>query len=99
VAAAFSLTAIFNEKYPDEKDATLYELVRSGKWTIDRLTEYISNCWDDVNSNGKVDGGDVVGMKNLTVDTGIIRVKPPMPKCTTAFWTLSISPLVLPIPR
>ncbi len=63
---------LFNEKYPDEKDATLYALVRDNKWTIDRLTEYVSNCWDDLNSNGRVDGGDVVGMKNLTTDTGIM---------------------------
>jgi len=63
---------LFNEKYPDEKDATLYSLVRSGKWTVDRLTEYVSNCWDDLNSNGQVDGGDVAEMKNLYTDTGIM---------------------------
>ena len=63
---------LFNAKYPDDKDATLYTLVRDGKWTVDRLISYISQCWDDVNSNGYVDGGDVVGMKNLYTDTGIM---------------------------
>ncbi|MBO5305206.1 MAG: hypothetical protein J6B12_00435 [Clostridia bacterium] len=63
---------LFNEKYPDDKDAALYQLVRDGKWTVDLLIDYISQCWDDVNSNGHVDAGDVVGMKNLYTDTGIM---------------------------
>ncbi len=56
---------LFNQKYPDDRDTKLYQLVRDGKWTADQMTYYVSNCWDDVNSNGVVDPGDVVGIKSL----------------------------------
>ncbi|MBO5306153.1 MAG: hypothetical protein J6B12_05265 [Clostridia bacterium] len=56
---------LFNEKYPDVGDATLYQLVRDGKWTADQMTYYVSNVWDDVNSNGLIDNGDLVGIKSL----------------------------------
>ncbi|MBE6662539.1 MAG: hypothetical protein E7606_04575 [Ruminococcaceae bacterium] len=61
---------LFNQKYPDDRDATLYQLVRDGEWTADQMTYYVSNCWDDVNSNGVVDGGDVVGIKSLGSGAG-----------------------------
>ncbi|MBQ7381002.1 MAG: hypothetical protein IJW69_02850 [Clostridia bacterium] len=56
---------LFNQKYPDDRDAALYQLVRDGKWTADQMTYYVSNCWDDVNSDGLVGPGDVVGIKSL----------------------------------
>ena len=56
---------LFNQKYPDDRDAHLYQLVRDGKWTADQMTYYVSNCWDDLNSNGIADGGDVVGIRSL----------------------------------
>ncbi len=56
---------LFNQKYPDDGDASLYQLVRDGKWTADVMTNYVSNCWDDMNSNGVIDPGDVVGIKSL----------------------------------
>lgn len=56
---------LFNQKYPDVGSDTLYQLVRDEKWTADQMTYYVSNVWDDVNSNGLVDNGDVVGMKSL----------------------------------
>ena len=61
---------LFNEKYPDEGDASLYQMVRDQKWTIDQLTNYISNCWEDVNFDGVVSAGDVVGIKSLVNVTG-----------------------------
>lgn len=56
---------LFNQKYPDDRDTALYQLVRDGQWTADKMTYYVSNCWDDVNSDGLVSPGDVVGIKSL----------------------------------
>ncbi|MBO4979418.1 MAG: hypothetical protein J6D16_03330, partial [Clostridia bacterium] len=55
---------LFNELYPDERDTTLYQLVRDGSWTADRMAAYISGAWTDINSNGVVDDGDIVGTRN-----------------------------------
>ena len=54
---------LFNQKFPEETADTLYGLVDSGDWTIGKMTEYVSEVWDDVNSNGTIDDGDVVGFK------------------------------------
>ncbi|MBO4979414.1 MAG: hypothetical protein J6D16_03310 [Clostridia bacterium] len=56
---------LFNQKYPDDRDTTLYQLVRDGQWTAEKMTYYVSNCWDDLNSDGLVGPGDVVGIKSL----------------------------------
>ncbi len=56
---------LFNETFPDDRDASLYQLVRDGEWTIDKMTQYVTNCWDDRNSNGVADDGDVVGIRSL----------------------------------
>lgn len=63
---------LFNEKFPSDKDEALYTLVREGAWTMDELIRYVSSCHVDVNSNGVIDGGDIVGIKNLITDTGIM---------------------------
>ena len=60
---------LFNERFPDERDATLYQLVRDGKWTADKLAAYIAEVWDDVNSNGVIDDGDIVGTRNHAIDS------------------------------
>ena len=52
---------LFAEKFPDEQVAGLYQLVRDGKWTIDKMTEYVDAVWDDVNNNGAIDMGDTCG--------------------------------------
>lgn len=54
---------LFNEKFPEETANTLYALVDSGDWTIGKMTEYVSDVWDDVNSSGAIDDGDTVGFK------------------------------------
>ena len=56
---------LFNETFPEDRDAHLYQLVRDGKWTADQMTYYVSNCWDDLNSNGIADDGDVIGIRSL----------------------------------
>ncbi len=55
---------MFNELYPGERDATLYQLVRDGNWTADKMAAYVSEAWTDVNSNGVIDDGDIVGTRN-----------------------------------
>lgn len=54
---------LFNEKFPTETADTLYGLVESGAWTIGKMTDYVSQVWDDVNSSGRIDDGDTVGFK------------------------------------
>ena len=56
---------LFNQKFPDEGFQTLYDLVDDGSWTISRMTDYASQVWDDVNSSGTVDDGDVVGFRSV----------------------------------
>ena len=53
---------LFEEKFPEERVDGLYQSVRDGKWTIGKMTEYVSEVWDDLNSNGMIDAGDVVGI-------------------------------------
>ena len=55
---------LFNELYPDDRDATLYQLVRDGAWTADKMAAYVSEAWTDVNSNGVIDDGDIVGTRS-----------------------------------
>lgn len=52
---------LFAEKFPDEQVAGLYQLVRDGKWTIDKMTDYVNEVWDDTNNNGMIDMGDTCG--------------------------------------
>ncbi len=53
---------LFSEKYPEIGSDALYTLVDEGKWTIDKMTEYVSGVWDDVNASGTVDDGDIAGL-------------------------------------
>ncbi len=54
---------IFNEKFPEEGINSLYAAVEDGSWTVDKMSGYVSQVWDDVNSSGDIDDGDVVGLK------------------------------------
>ena len=56
---------LFNEKFPDAGITSLYQTVKDGKWTIGLLTDYVSQVWDDNNSNGVIDDGDVMGWSAL----------------------------------
>ena len=58
---------LFNERFPEERDTKLYQLVRDGVWTADKLAAYIAEVWDDLNSNGVIDDGDVVGTRNHAI--------------------------------
>lgn len=54
---------LFNQKFPQEGADALYSLVESNMWTIEKMTEYASQVWDDINTNGVIDEGDTVGFK------------------------------------
>ena len=58
---------LFNELYPDDTDKTLYQLVRDGKWTADKMAAYVAGAWSDANSNGLVDDGDVLGVRSHAI--------------------------------
>ncbi len=53
---------LFDEKFPEVGYESLYTMVDNGTWTIDKMTEYVSQVHDDVNNNGEVDDGDIVGL-------------------------------------
>ena len=55
---------LFNELFPEERDVALYQLVRDGKWTADKMAAYVAEGWTDVNSNGVIDEGDIVGTRS-----------------------------------
>ena len=40
----------------------LYKLVENGKWTLDKMKEYASNVYEDLNGNNKYDDADVYGL-------------------------------------
>lgn len=48
-------------KYYAEDNVDLYTLVMAGEWTIDKLYELVEPVWEDVNSSGEADDGDVLG--------------------------------------
>ena len=54
---------LFDQKFPEEGFSTLYDYVDDGTWTINKMADYVSQVWDDVNTNGVIDDGDVVGLK------------------------------------
>ncbi len=63
---------LFNEKFTDEDYSDLYTMVHNETWTVDALIGYVSKVWDDVNSSGAKDDGDVIGFmyeKSPTVAT------------------------------
>ncbi|MBO5306098.1 MAG: hypothetical protein J6B12_04980 [Clostridia bacterium] len=53
---------LFNEFYATQ-NINLYDEVRAGTWTIDRMYELTSNVWVDQNSDGTLNVGDVYGFQ------------------------------------
>ncbi len=52
---------LFDLKFPEEDYANLYTMVNNETWTVDKLIGYVSKVWDDVNSSGEKDDGDIIG--------------------------------------
>ena len=59
--AIFFNKDLFKTKFPEEDVNDLYAAVKNDTWTISMLSSYVSQVWDDVNSSGDMDDGDVAG--------------------------------------
>ncbi len=60
----YTYATFFNIKMMESYGYTaeaLYDLVREGKWTIDKLSEIASGIYTDVNGDGKADQDDIYG--------------------------------------
>ena len=60
---------LFTELY-QTRNIDLYQTVEDGKWTIDFMSELVSNAWIDENSDGVISDGDTVGFKNNATTNG-----------------------------
>ena len=58
--AVFYNKDLFTKNY-SAADTDLYQLVRDGEWTIDKMYELVEPVWEDSNSSGTIDDGDVIG--------------------------------------
>jgi len=67
-AAFFYNKNLFTKLHPNG-EVDIYQLVDEGRWTIDKMYDLMENAWEDLNSNGIADDGDVVGM--LTGDPSV----------------------------
>ena len=57
---------LFKEYYGD---LNIYEIVDNYDWTIDKLYELSSGIHEDMNSNGVIDDGDIVGLVHWQYDS------------------------------
>lgn len=59
---------VYNKTLWDQyfQGTSIYELVDTNQWTIDKLYELSSQVWVDENSSGVVDDGDVVGLTDYS---------------------------------
>jgi hypothetical protein len=58
-----------------------YELVRSGKWTLDKMEEIIKTIYTDINGNSERDFEDLYGLGQSIAVSGVYKVAfdyPPM---------------------
>ncbi len=68
------ITALFNKKIASDhgiRDSEIYQLVRDGKWTLDRFLGYCKSVTTDLDGNGIWDIGDLYG---VTAQNGMARV-------------------------
>ena len=61
------MAIFFNKKTVGEVygDLDLYSVVNDGKWTMDYLTQLISESWQDLNGDGKADASDFYGLVSV----------------------------------
>ncbi len=72
-----SYAVYFNKPLADDYGVTgLYETVRSGKWTLDKLDELTRKVYSDLNGNGEYDQDDLYGLAACSV-------------CIDCFWASS----------
>ncbi len=58
------IITFFNKELAESRipGLNLYDVVYEGKWTIDYLSNLVSDIWEDSNGNGQLDVNDVFGM-------------------------------------
>lgn len=62
---------VFNKKMMDEnKLPDIYEVINSGKWTLDKLGEYTKDAVRDADGNGVMDKNDIYAFSDLS-NTGL----------------------------
>ena len=61
---------LFSELYGTQ-NIKLFDVVEKGEWTIDYMSEIVSNAWIDENSDGIVSDGDTVGFFANTAGGGM----------------------------
>ena len=71
--AAIAFNRNLKDKYLPEAD--LYQDVRDGKWTFDRLFDYSKDVYTDLNGNATVDDGDIFGFDGGRADQFIHSAK------------------------
>ncbi len=59
IYAMFVNSAMWSNHY---SDTDIYTLVKEGKWTLDKLSEFASDVYVDLNGDGTVDNGDSFGV-------------------------------------
>ncbi len=47
-----------------------YQLVRDGKWTLDKCLETVKGTYQDLDGNGKISQGDFYGINAMTITMG-----------------------------
>jgi len=68
-AADFASFMVFNKTMADEfKVGNLYELVRSGKWTIDKFAQLAKLAVSDIDGNQQMDENDRYGYASIAYD-------------------------------
>ena len=64
---SWGVTLFFNKNLFDEfystQNINIYDEVRNGKWTVDRMYELTSGIWVDNNSDGTLNVGDTYGFQ------------------------------------
>ena len=64
---SWGVTLFFNKNLFDEfystQNINLYDEVRNGTWTVDKMYELTSNVWVDTNSDGILNVGDTYGFQ------------------------------------
>lgn len=60
----YTYAVFFNQDLLEDfnKDVDLYQLVKSGTWTLDQMLMIIENTYQDLNGNSTPDYGDVFGV-------------------------------------
>ena len=61
---------VLYQKTCAERYGSIYNIVSSGEWTIDKLSEMSALCYTDANGNDKADIDDIYGWRNHQGHTG-----------------------------